>query len=322
MTTTDSIEAWTAYWQFNARDSRSVRPELDRQLEPVWNEITDLLPGGARILDLATGNGSVALSCAQRSRARLNHLQIDAVDAAEIRPPAQTSDPGSHTPIVRFHDRTWLERLPFDNGLFDGVLSQFGFEYADEERAAVEASRVLSPGGRMRLILHARHGAVWRDINERNKRLEQVLAEDGVVGLILQLVRAQQQQDLPLFNNKLKLLADAAMEAKNLAPEAPADDSAMFYSKEFLYVWMHRKKYPIDDLVTSLDAGWNQARGTAIRYAQMLRVSKTAEDIRQLCERFTAAGLSIDSVRLDCSPDHYAEIGWQLDMRKPDFKPG
>jgi SAM-dependent methyltransferase len=318
MRTTDSIDAWTAYWQFNALDSRSVRPVLDRQLEPVWNEITDLLPDGARILDLATGNGSVALSCAQRSRTRRNHLRIDAVDAAEIRPPAQTPEPGGHTPIVRFHDRTWLERLPFDNGQFDGVLSQFGFEYADEEKAVAEANRVLSPGGRMRLILHARNGAVWRDIHARNSRLESVLAEDGVLSLVLQLVRAQQQRDLPLFNNKLKRLADAAIAAKNLAVESPADDSAMFYSKEFLYVWMHRRKYAIDDLMTSLVAGWNQAKGTANRYGQMLRVAKTAEDIRQLCERFTAAGLSIDSVRLDCSPNTYAEIGWQLDVCKPD----
>lgn len=317
---TDSIDAWTAYWQFNALPGESVRPELDQLLEPVWNEVTDLLPDGARVLDMATGNGPVALSCAARSRTRRNHLQIDAVDAAIIKPPVQSLDPEGHLPIVKFHDRVWLEQLPFGNEQFDGVLSQFGFEYADEEKAVAETARVLSPGGRIRLVMHARKGAVWRDINSRSSRLQEVLAEDGVLSLILQLVRAQQQRNITAFQGRLKQLAAAANRARALADQSPADDSAVFYSREFLYVWMHRKEYKMDELVTSLEDGWNQANGTAIRYAQMLRVAKSAADIGRLCQRFIATGLYVDSVRLDCHPGNCGQIGWQLDVSKAGVK--
>jgi SAM-dependent methyltransferase len=320
-TTSDPIDPWTAYWQFNAQSGNSARPELDVLLEPAWNEFTDLLPNGARILDLATGNGPVALSCAERSRSRHSQLRIDAVDAAVIKPPSQAPDSEGHLPIVNFHGSVRLEQLPFENEQFDGVVSQFGFEYADEEKAVVEATRVLSPGGRVRLIIHARDGDVWRDINARQDRLNVVLAQDGVLNLILKLVRAQQQNDVPLFKSKLPYLSAAANKAQEMANHSPPDDTAMFYSKEFLYVWMHRKKYQIDDLVKSLEDGWNQANGTTTRYSQMLRVAKTADDIGTLCERFKTAGLTVDSVRQYCHPGNCAQIAWQVDASKPELKP-
>ena len=191
---TDSIDTWTAHWQFNSTDSQAKRPELDVLLEPIWTEFTDTLPDGVRILDLATGNGPVAFSCAERARARKHRLDIVAVDAAGIKPPSQVPDPEGLLPVVQFQGGVWLEDLPFSDGEFDGVMSQYGFEYADEEQAVSEVSRVLSPGGQLRLVIHARDGAVWQDIDLRLKRLAGVLAEDGVVNLVLELVRAQKQQ--------------------------------------------------------------------------------------------------------------------------------
>jgi len=81
-------------------------------------------------------------------------------------------------------------------------MSQYGFEYADEEQAVSEVSRVLSPNGRLRLVIHAQGGAVWQDINYRHERLSSVLAEDGVVNLVRTLVLAQQQNDIETFNSR------------------------------------------------------------------------------------------------------------------------
>lgn len=314
---TESIDTWTAHWQFNSKMDQTRRPELDLLLEPIWYEFTDILPDGARILDLATGNGPVAFSCAERAYKRKRLLHIHAVDAARIEPPGQVPDPKGLLPIVRFQGGVWLEDLPFEDGEFNGVTSQYGFEYADEEQAISEASRVLAPGGLLRLLIHARDGAVWQDIDFRHKRLTRVLAEDGVLNLILELVRAQKKQDISKFNDKLSHLPAAVKKAQQLAHQAPSDDSALFYSREFLFVWSQRKQYRLDDLLRSLEDGWVQASGTAERYAQMLRVARTAEDIGRLCSRAISAGLTISAVRQACNPNNGAQIAWQLDARKP-----
>ena len=149
----DAIAPWTACWQFESGKGRSDRPPLDLLIEPVWYEFVDLLPERARILDLATGNGTVALSCAHRARERRIALEIDAVDAADISPPDQVADAEGHFPPIRFKGGVWLEDLPFGDDSFAAVISQFGFEYADEARAIAEVSRVLAPGGGLRVRL-------------------------------------------------------------------------------------------------------------------------------------------------------------------------
>jgi SAM-dependent methyltransferase len=315
----DSIAHWTAYWQFESAASGSQRPVLDLIIEPVWFEFTDIMTDGARILDVATGNGPVALSCAARARACQKRLHIDAVDAAGINPPRQGPDPapGNHSTQVQFQGGVWLEDLPFKDGEFNGVVSQYGFEYADEPQAVNEVSRVLAPGGRLRLVIHARNGAVRKDIDDRSGRLNAVMSENGAVNLVLSMIRAQHKGDVDLFQSKLKLLPDAVKDAENLAVNAPPDDSAVFYSKEFLYVFMHRQQYKLTELLQSLEDGWKHAVGTNARYRQMLEVAKSAEEMTKLCEKFKTAGLDIAAVRQVCDPANGAQIAWQLDAAKP-----
>lgn len=313
----EAIAHWTAYWQFESAAGGSQRPVLDLIIEPVWFEFTDIMADGARILDVATGNGPVALSCAARARACQRPIHIDAVDAAEIRPPGQAAGSGGQSTQVQFQGGVWLEDLPFKDREFDAVISQYGFEYADEPQAVDEVSRVLAPGGRLRLVIHARNGAVWKDINDRSGRLNAVMSEKGAVNLVLSLVRAQQKGDVDLFQSKLKLLPDAVKDAEKLAVNTPPDDSAVFYAKEFLHVFMHRQQYKITELLQSLEDGWKHATGTNSRYEQMLEVAKSAEDLAGLCEKFRAAGLVVTAVRQVCDPANGAQIAWQLDAARP-----
>ena len=63
------------------------------------------------------------------------------------------------------------EQLPFEDGLFDVVLSHEVWEHVNDDRAAArEAVRVLKPGGRLlvfvpnRLWLFETHGVYWRGV--------------------------------------------------------------------------------------------------------------------------------------------------------------
>lgn len=96
---------------------------------------------GARVLDVAAGNGNVAVA-ASRAGARVTAADFTPSLLAEGR--ARTAAEGLD---VRW-DEADCEDLPYPDASFDAVLSTFGLMFAPRPEVAVaEAFRVLAPGG-------------------------------------------------------------------------------------------------------------------------------------------------------------------------------
>jgi ubiquinone/menaquinone biosynthesis C-methylase UbiE len=101
---------------------------------------------GARVLDVATGSGNVALHAAQQ-RARVVGLDLvpELLDAAHSRAVAAGLD------IEWVHGDA--EALPFSDGAFDSVTSVFGVQFAPRHQiTADELVRVCRPGGMIGLV--------------------------------------------------------------------------------------------------------------------------------------------------------------------------
>jgi len=109
---------------------------------------------GERILDVATGTGWSARNVARRGAV---------VTGVDISPEllAAAGDLSQHIrPPIEFRLAD-AERLPFDDGAFDGVISTFGVMFAiNQEAAAAELTRVCRSGGRLVLATWAPAGAV------------------------------------------------------------------------------------------------------------------------------------------------------------------
>jgi ubiquinone/menaquinone biosynthesis C-methylase UbiE len=100
---------------------------------------------GTRVLDVACGNGNAALAAARRG-ARVTGL--DYVPALLERAKERASAERASIAFVEGD----AERLPFEDGSFDGVLSTFGVMFApDQPQAARELLRVVKRGGRIGL---------------------------------------------------------------------------------------------------------------------------------------------------------------------------
>jgi hypothetical protein len=196
-------------------------------------------------------------------------------------------------------------------------VSQFGFEYAGEEAASSEAARVLAPSGRLRLVLHAQDGAVTRDIGSRLERLRCVLAENGPVELVLSLARAAEAKDLATLGSKAAHLPAAVDLIRRLAQRPPPEDSALFYAGALLQLWTQRERYWPADLRRSVEEGWANAHGVALRQEQMLRVARSTEDIARIADRLAAGGLSVEAPRVIRDERRRVQIAWLLDARKP-----
>ncbi len=107
-------------------------------------ESMDTMPG-ARVLDVAAGNGNATLAFARRWHRVTSTDYVQALlDKGRLRAQAEGLD-------VEFRTAD-AEALPFDNDAFDAVVSTFGVMFApNQAQAAAELVRVCRPGGQIGL---------------------------------------------------------------------------------------------------------------------------------------------------------------------------
>ncbi len=166
---------WNAYWQAEHEESCVPSDGAGAAgIVGVWRTFFESLPPGSRILDLGTGNGSLAAVAAAAGKEQ--PFAIDAIDLAAIDPLRFLPARRDLLRPVRFHGRVAMECLPFDDDAFDAVVSQYGIEYSDAQRSVAEALRVLAPGGRLRLLVHAGGGVLSERCRLQSRQATDLLA--------------------------------------------------------------------------------------------------------------------------------------------------
>jgi len=120
---------------------------------------------GMEVLDLAAGTGNVAIRAAQLGTR---------VTALDLTP--ELFDRGRQRAAEAGVVVDWVEGdaedLPFESGRFDAVLSTLGIQFAPRhEVAALEAVRVLRPGGVIGLVNWTPQGLIGRVLKAVGSRL-------------------------------------------------------------------------------------------------------------------------------------------------------
>ncbi len=164
---------WDAYWR-NARSAAAHRDggPQDKVLERFWLQLFDRvfpsMQAGAASLDIACGNGAVprfALASLQNLEEDRN-LHICGLDESG----AALQEMCKRDPALNGIAASALQ-LPFRDGSFELVTSQFGMEYAGVE-AFAEAIRVLGPGGHFAAVLHMRDGGIYRECDNNLQAID------------------------------------------------------------------------------------------------------------------------------------------------------
>ncbi|MFN0194808.1 MAG: class I SAM-dependent methyltransferase [Aestuariivirga sp.] len=101
------------------------------------------MPPGARVLDVAAGNGNVSLAMARRlGRVTSTDYVPELLEKGRRR--AEAED------LNMMFETADAEALPFADGAFDAVVSTFGVMFApDQKTAAAEMIRVCRSGGKI-----------------------------------------------------------------------------------------------------------------------------------------------------------------------------
>jgi SAM-dependent methyltransferase len=103
------------------------------------------LRSGARVLDVAAGNGNATLAAARRwCDVTSTDYVASLLESGRARAQAE-----GHT--IQFQEAD-AENLPFPDASFDAVMSTFGVMFTpDQDKAASELARVCKPGGKIGL---------------------------------------------------------------------------------------------------------------------------------------------------------------------------
>lgn len=184
----DREVAWSLYWSQDRLHSCVASQDADDQriLDEEWARFARYLPGEARVLDLATGNGAVpkALLAARTD------LRIDAVDRAAIDPMQFLSDKDG-LDKVRFHAQTDILDMPFSAGAFDAITSQFGIEYAGLTEAARLAGRLLKAEGKLLFFVHHSSSELIQASKQKKVELQQLVNRGGLLDDVKALLAGQ-----------------------------------------------------------------------------------------------------------------------------------
>lgn len=175
-------QGWRDYWKSDRPASCvSGNQATAKDIEAHWLGMFAALPEGSRVLDIATGNGILLAYAAAAAGEGGKTLELTGVDLAEIEPQKFLSETPAGFENVRFIGATAAEDLPFGEGEFDVVVSQYGLEYARLEQALAEVGRVLVPGGKLVWLAHCEDSEVVRQNRDQGDQVEYLLAPRGPI---------------------------------------------------------------------------------------------------------------------------------------------
>ncbi len=152
-----SSDDWDLYWAHGYLTScaNAFPGNYEGQIRAVWEQFFAELDSGARLLDLATGNGAIALLAANYAIANQRNFEIHGIDRARINPAAAwQGDPAVLEAGAASGARPAAERTGFPAAHFSAVTGQYALEYTDIPATLKELARILAPGGRGRFVMH------------------------------------------------------------------------------------------------------------------------------------------------------------------------
>lgn len=291
-------EIWSQYWQFDRIAScfdGAGQTNYADEIADGWRRFFETLPDGARILDLCTGNGAAALIAAETARAQGVTFRIVAVDQADIDPPSHVSRHGEDYASIIFLRGTEIEALPFPDAGFAAVISQYGIEYTDLDRALPEAVRMVAPGGRMRFVVHAADGVVASDSRAVIADADLLLDDIDLPGQATRCFEAvlaveRDGGDSTLADGHFAAFQSALERTARHVPQAA--DRTMFKNSGavLLDTFQRRGHFDLEQLLAKATQVRTEIAAHRGRLGALVRAARTAKQAEAMADRLNALG--------------------------------
>jgi len=309
--------------------ARQFNANYDGEFAAFWNAQFERLRDGSRVVDLATGNGAVALLAQQFARGRGRALDVLGLDYAAIDPATELAGHADLAPLlpeVEFRGHVRIEATGLDERSVDLLTSQYGFEYAEADAAVAEAWRVLKPGGRMALVLHHSDSRVVELARDGLAQVQFCLQKEALDKRIVALVKIvgnargagerRALKDNPKAERlRQKLNASLARITERAKEYQDPEGFIGVMVPNFTKVFGEYKDATLAQKLEYLRETRSAFDAFRERMADLAGASLSAGQIETLLGTLHRAGFEIET----SGPMHYRGdlMGWQLVVAKP-----
>lgn len=279
----DTHGVWDEFWADNAgAGGGGCLPagwvEIEQAQASAWRGFVPTLPQGAKVLDLATGDGRV-LHWMHGARP---DLALSGIDLAPKLPPAPAG--------TTVQGGVSMEQLPFPDAGFDAVVSQFGFEYGDSSKVAAESARVLAPEGRVALMVHRGDGPILEHNKKRRSELLWALREKAVA----RKVRSNLKQGPGGIGKAMRLAAKTAEQgAAKFGTTSPGFEIPEAIRRSCLL----GERAGVGSIIDTVNLIESKAKNELGRIQSLTNACATADNREVIHEAFVAHGLSHEATR-------------------------
>ncbi|MEP6389607.1 MAG: methyltransferase domain-containing protein [Halioglobus sp.] len=303
---TETQNPWSIYWEGGPLNSCITGSEEKdaKAVADFWQRFAATLPHNARALDLATGNGAVP----EQLLSSRPDLKITGVDSANIRPHDHVAS-GHPLATADFLANTNITQLPFDDGSFDAVTSQFGLEYSNCQLSVPEAARVLAPSGRLMLLVHHTDSAILRSGGRTLREINQLTLPGGVIDTVIAYVQGSASVE-NLEHAGERFLAEETAKTRHVSGQI---------FEGINQVINDRQLYP-ERTAALAHTMQQRLEAERERLMQLQQAARSELGATEITELLTIAGLSAEAPVAVTSGDgasiERVIIGWQIAANK------
>jgi SAM-dependent methyltransferase len=273
----DRTKAWADFWRKERACGGCLADagsELAAVQSKIWQGFAEHLPKKARVLDLGTGDGIVLKLMAERRK----DIRLTGVDSAPFLPAARGR--------MRLQAGVAMEQLPFVPASFDGVVSQFGYEYGDTRQAAGEVRRVLAAGGRFLFLVHRGDGPVVAHNRRRGEALDWILG-NGLLDRARSLAAARQTVLLPTPPSFAEVVRNAGA---RFGPSSVAAEIAEAVRQSL------RPGFGAQESLAAIDEIERKGRSELVRLKALAAAARDESSAAAMIEELRIAGLQPDAL--------------------------
>lgn len=167
---------WSGYWSAGYFHSLPTTyfGNYHGALLAWWERAFCLFHSNSRIMDLATGNGALAVLAAEYSYRNDLSFEVTGIDSAKINAAVMLAAAPAVSASIRLFGDTPIESVSDNRFNADAVISQFGIEYSDLPKSLPVVAERLAAGGHMAFIMHCtesilvarskRDAAIWQAV--------------------------------------------------------------------------------------------------------------------------------------------------------------
>lgn len=324
-------EQWSRYWRHDSITTfaRQFNTNYDGEFAEFWNAQFERLAESARIVDLATGNGAIALLAQQYAVTHGKQFSVCGLDYAAIEPATVLGQHADLAPLIagiEFKSGVRMEVTGLDAASVDLLTSQYGLEYAEPKAAAAEAWRLLAPDGRIALIMHhnesrvvelARDGLAQVQFCLQKEELDKrVTALVKIVGEATTAAERRELKNNPKAERlRQKLNASVARINQRAARYQDPEGFIGVMVPNFMNVFAAYKEAPLAAKLKYLRHVRAEFDGFRERMADLSGAALSSRQFEALVATFETVGFAVTQRGLM----HYKGdlMGWTLEIAKP-----